>query len=125
MDINSVVLLGRLTRDIDLKSTNGGSIARFTLANGYRKKQGSEYVDAVNFIDCVAFGKTAETVQKYVSKGQRLLVKGELRWSSWETDGKKHSKVEIVIDGFNFIERKENAQSGPSPADVSGLDDIF
>ena len=125
-DLNVVTILGRLTRDVELKQTNGGTVARFSLANGYRKKQGSEYVEATNFIDCVAFGKTGEAIQKYVSKGQRLLVSGELRWSSWESDGKKHSKLEVLVESFNFIERKESGkQSGPTPADVSGLDDIF
>ena len=125
-DLNVVTILGRLTRDVELKQTNGGTVARFSLANGYRKKQGSEYVEATNFIDCVAFGKTGEAIHKYVSKGQRLLVSGELRWSSWESDGKKHSKLEVLVESFNFIERKESGkQSGPTPADVSGLDDIF
>ena len=125
-DLNVVTVLGRLTRDVELKQTNGGTVARFSLANGYRKKQGSEYVEATNFIDCVAFGKTGEAIQKYVSKGQRLLVSGALRWSSWESDGRKHSKLEVLVESFNFIERKESGkQSGPTPADVSGLDDIF
>lgn len=125
-DLNVVTILGRLTRDVELKQTNGGTVARFSLANGYRKKQGSEYVEATNFIDCVAFGKTGEAIHKYVSKGQRLLVSGELRWSSWESDGKKQSKLEVLVESFNFIERKESGkQSGPTPADVSGLDDIF
>ena len=125
-DLNMVMVLGRLTRDVELKQTNSGSVARFSLANGYRKKQGNEYVEATNFIDCVAFGKTGETIQKYVSKGQRLLVSGALRWSSWESDGKKHSKLEVLVESFNFIERKESGpQSGPTPDDVSGLDDIF
>ena len=125
-DLNVVTILGRLTRDVELKQTNGGTVARFSLANGYRKKQGSEYVEATNFIDCVAFGKTGEAIHKYVSKGQRLLVSGALRWSSWESDGKKHSKLEVLVESFNFIERKESGkQSGPTPADVSGLDDIF
>ena len=125
-DLNVVTILGRLTRDVELKQTNGGTVARFSLANGYRKKQGNEYVEATNFIDCVAFGKTGEAIQKYVSKGQRLLVSGALRWSSWESDGRKHSKLEVLVESFNFIERKESGkQSGPTPADVSGLDDIF
>jgi single-strand DNA-binding protein len=125
-DLNVVTVLGRLTRDVELKQTNGGTVARFSLANGYRKKQGNEYVEATNFIDCVAFGKTGEAIQKYVSKGQRLLVSGALRWSSWESDGKKHSKLEVLVESFNFIERKESGpQSGPTPDDVSGLDDIF
>lgn len=125
-DLNVVTVLGRLTRDVELKQTNGGTVARFSLANGYRKKQGNEYAEATNFIDCVAFGKTGEAIQKYVSKGQRLLVLGALRWSSWESDGKKHSKLEVLVESFNFIERKEaGQQSGPTPADVSGLDDIF
>ena len=52
-------------------------------------------------------GQDSRAIHKYVSKGQRLLVEGCLRWSSWETDGKKQSKVEILVESFNFIERKE------------------
>lgn len=115
-DLNRTVLLGRLTRDPELKSTSGGQyFCRFTLANGYKKKQGEGYADAVNFIDCVAWGKTAEAIHKYVSKGQRLLVEGCLRWSSWEgTDGKKQSKVEINVETFQFLQPKtDGGQSEP------------
>lgn len=112
-DINRTVLIGRLVRDPELKSTNGGTyFCRFTLAaNHSQKKQDGSYEDKAGFFDCVAWGKQAEAVHKYVSKGQRLLVEGSLRWSSWEHEGKKHSKVEINVETFNFIERKADSQS--------------
>lgn len=117
-DINRVVILGRLTRPPELKSTNsGGNLCRFSLASNYTKKQGDTYTDAVNFIDCIAFGKTGDAIAKYVSKGQRILIEGCLRWSSWEgNDGKKQSKIEVQVEAFNFIERKGEAQSESTPS---------
>lgn len=128
-DLNNVVLLGRLTRDPELKSTNGGQVfCRFTLASNYsQKKSDGSYDEKPNFIDCVVWGKSAEAVHKYVSKGRRLLVEGALRWSSWEHEGKKHSKVEILVESFNFIERKsDSGMQTPEPtgaARVGGGDD--
>lgn len=117
-DINRTVLIGRLVRDPELKSTNGGTyFCRFTLASNHSlKKSDGSYEDKAGFFDCIVWGKQAEAVHKYVSKGQRLLVEGSLRWSSWEHEGKKHSKVEINVESFNFIERKQDSQPGQGAA---------
>jgi single-strand DNA-binding protein len=117
-DINKTVLIGRLVRDPELKSPSGGTyFCRFTLASNHsQKKSDGSYEDKPGFFDCVVWGKQAETVHKYVSKGQRLLVEGSLRWSSWEHEGKKNSKVEINVEQFNFIERKQDSQPGQGAA---------
>lgn len=112
-DINRVILIGRLTRDPELKSTNSGNyFCRFSLAsnrNIYNKQTG-ESRDEVGFFDCVAWGKSAETIHKYLQKGRRICVEGNLRWSSWEaTDGKKQSKVEINVEGFQFLDAKSDS----------------
>ncbi|HRP70151.1 MAG TPA: single-stranded DNA-binding protein, partial [Turneriella sp.] len=110
-DINRVILIGRLTRDPELKSTNSGNyFCRFSLAsnrNIYNKQTG-ESRDEVGFFDCVAWGKSAESIHKYLQKGRRICVDGSLRWSSWEgQDGKKQSKVEIHIETFQFLDSKQ------------------
>ena len=108
-DLNRVVLMGRLTKDPELKTTaQGQQLTRFTLASNYAAKVGDQWQDKPGFFDCIIWGNKAHVLAKYAVKGQRLLVEGQLRWSSWEgTDGKKHSRIEIHVDGFNFIERKE------------------
>jgi single-strand DNA-binding protein len=115
-DINRVILIGRLTRDPELKSTNNGNyFCRFSLAsnrNIYNRQTG-ESRDEVGFFDCVAWGKSAETIHKYLQKGRRICVEGNLRWSSWEgTDGKKQSKVEVNVEGFQFLDAKQG-EGGP------------
>lgn len=108
-DINRVILVGRLTRDPELKSTNSGSyFCRFTLASNrsiYRKDQDPK--EEVGFFDCVAWGKQAEIISKYVQKGRRVGIDGSLRFSSWEnTEGKKQSKIEIFVENFQFLDPK-------------------
>lgn len=124
-DINKIILIGRLTRDPELKATNSGNhFCRFSLAsnrNVYNKQTG-ESRDEVGFFDCIAWGKAGETIHKYVQKGRRICVEGNLRWSSWEgLDGKKASKVEINVEGFQFLDSKQGeATEGSLAAMDSG-----
>lgn len=115
-DVNVVVLIGRLTRDPELKSTNNGKyFCRFSLASNRQiyNRDTQESRDEVGFFDCVAWGKSAEILHKYVQKGRRICVEGSLRWSSWEHEGKKLSKVEINVEGFQFLDSKPEGQSEP------------
>ena len=108
-DINRVILIGRLTRSPELKTTNNGqSFCRFSLASNRSiyNKQTQESRDEVGFFDCIAWGKQGETIHKYLEKGRRICVEGSLRWSSWEADGKKQSKVEIQVEQFQFLDSK-------------------
>lgn len=110
MDINKLVIIGRLTKEPELRTTTGGkSLCKFSIAvNGYK--------DEVGFFDCIAWDKTAETIAKYVRKGQRIGIDGSIKFSSWESDGKKRSKVEINVDRFQFLDKKADgteSMSGP------------
>jgi single-strand DNA-binding protein len=104
MDINKVILIGRTTRDIELKYTpSGAAVCSFTLANGRKVKD----VEQTSFIDCVAWQKTAEIIAQYVTKGNRIAVEGRLQQRSWtDGDGNKKSKVEVVVENFQFLESK-------------------
>ncbi len=114
-DLNKVFLIGRLTRDPELRSTASGSyLCRFSLASNraYYKKDSEELQEEVGFFDCVSWGKQAEVISKYLKKGRRVGVDGHLRWSQWENqEGKKQSKVEITVENFQFLDPKSNMES--------------
>lgn len=102
---NKVTLLGNLTRDPELRTTpSGRSVCSFSLAvnRTWNNQQGEKQED-VNFFDCTAWGKAGEIINQYTQKGQALLVSGRLNQSTWEQDGKKRSKVDVVVEDFNFI----------------------
>lgn len=128
-DINKVLIIGRLTRDIEIKTTNnGGFVGKFSLASNRKEKSGDTWTEKPGFFDCVVFGKSAEILKQYTRKGSKLCVEGSLRWSSWEgTDGKKQSKVEIHVEGFQFLDAKPQGEQGePQGAahfDTGGMDD--
>ena len=128
-DINKVIIIGRLTRDIEIKTTNnGGFVGKFSLASNRKEKSGDTWTEKPGFFDCVVFGKSAEILKQYTRKGSKLCVDGSLRWSSWEgTDGKKQSKVEIHVEGFQFLDAKPQGEQGePQGAahfDTGGMDD--
>lgn len=123
-DINKCVLIGRMTRDIEIKSTSGGGlIGKFSLASNRKEKSGDTWTDKPGFFDCVVFGKSAETLQKYTKKGSKLCVEGSLRWSSWEgSDGKKQSKTEIQVEGFQFLDAKPSEQGHTSQGSAASFD---
>ena len=96
-DINRVVLIGRLTRDAELKSiASGQSVCKFSLAVNRRKKSGDQWEDEASFFDVVLWGRQGETLHQYLLKGKQVAVDGELRQDRWQQDGQNRSKVEIV-----------------------------
>jgi len=101
--MNKVELLGRLTKDIELKEAkNGKKYAKFTLAV---PKAGDK--DKTNFIDCIVFDKMAETIEKYVDKGKRIIVSGELNIEIYEDkDNNKKTSVSILVNDFYFVDFK-------------------
>jgi len=109
--LNQVTLLGRLTRDPELRQTpNGASVASFSLAlNRSYKDSAGEWQEQTDFIDCVAWGPLAERLEKMVKRGQRLLVNGRLSQRSWEQDGQKRNKIEVVINDMTLIEAAGDA----------------
>lgn len=103
-DLNHVGIIGRLTRDAELKYTNSGSaVCQFSVANNYRKKSGEQWVDEVNYFDVVLFGKSAEAISRYLSKGKQVGVEGQLRQNRWEQDGQRRSKVEIFASNVQLL----------------------
>ena len=108
----------------ELKSTSSGQhFCRFSLASNYSVKSGDTWTEKPNFIDCIVWGKRAETVHKYLQKGSAVIIEGEIRWSSWEgTDGKKNSKIEVQVHDFKFMGAKHDGQSAPTGAGAAHYD---
>ncbi|MCR4676711.1 MAG: single-stranded DNA-binding protein [Sphaerochaetaceae bacterium] len=103
-DINVVVLVGRLTRDCEVRSTQAGmSICRFSVAVNRRKKSGDTWTDEANFFDVVLMGKSADSLKPYLTKGRQVSVEGELRQSRWEQDGQAHSRIEIMANNVQLL----------------------
>ena len=101
MSINRVTITGNLTRDPDLRSTAGGMpVLGFGVAVNDRRKnqQTGEWEDYPNFIDCTMFGARAQSISRFLSKGSKVAIEGKLRWSQWERDGQKRSKIEVIVD---------------------------
>ena len=117
MSINRVIISGNLTRDPELRQTAGGlPVLSFGVAVNDRRKnqQTGEWEDYPNFIDCTMFGSRAENVQKLLSKGSKVAVEGKLRWSQWERDGQKRSKVEVIVDELEFMSQRDKQQQDMS-----------
>lgn len=114
-DINSVVLIGRLTRDIELRySASGFAIGKTGIAVNQNKKDAAgNWTTIGHFFDVTILGKTAENVSKYVKKGSQIGINGHLELQQWEKDGNKYSKVVIVADKVQFCGAKPE-QNAPS-----------
>ena len=110
--MNIVILIGRITKDVELKKTTSGkSVAQFTLAVNRNFKNADGKYDA-DFINCVAFEQRAETISRYVHKGDRFCVNGRLSTRNYERqDGIKATVTEVMVDGFEFLESKKQTTS--------------
>jgi len=130
--MNKVILMGRLTRDPDIRysgTDNQMAVARYTIAVDRRfKKDGGE--DSADFISCVAFGKTAEFAEKYIRKGTKLLVEGRIQTGSYTNkDGQKVYTTDVVVENSEFAESKASSGGGdyksesmPEPISAMGAD---
>ena len=108
-DINSVTLVGRLTRDMELKTTNSGfSIGNIGLAVNSSKKQGDEWVEEANFFDVELLGRRAESLAQYLTKGTKIAVSGSLKQDRWEQDGQKRSRVIITANNIQLLGGNQN-----------------
>lgn len=117
-NFNKVMLMGNLTRDVELSYTpNQTPVAEFGLATNRRWKgqDGSEREETC-FVDCKMFGKRAEVLNKYVSKGNPLFVEGRLVFDSWEAqDGVKHSKLRVTVENFEFLGQMNEERPNERP----------
>ena len=114
MSINRVIISGNLTRDPELRSTAGGmAVLGFGVAVNDRRKnqQTGEWEDYPNFIDCTMFGARAEALSRYLNKGTKVSIEGKLRWSQWEREGQKRSKIEVIVDELEFMSSRGDSSS--------------
>lgn len=112
---NKVILMGNLTRDPEMRMLPSNMpVAQIGLAvnDRWKNKQTDQWEDRANFIDCEAFGRTAENINQYFHKGKPILIEGKLRLDQWEKDGQKRSKLKVVIDRFEFVGGRDDGGGG-------------
>ena len=116
MSINKVIITGNLTRDASLNALPSGTpVCEFGVAVNERRKnrQTDEWEDVPVFVDCNMFGTRAEKIAQYLVKGLKVTVEGKLRYSSWEKDGQKRSKLDVVADDIEFLTARNQDQQQP------------
>lgn len=112
--LNRIVLIGRLTRDPELRYTaNGTAVARMTVAVDRRRNAAGD--KETDYIDVVVWQKQAETCANYLGKGRLVAVDGRLQIRPWEKDGVKHRSAEVVAETVRFLDRPREGGAGPSP----------
>jgi single-strand DNA-binding protein len=114
-NLNKVLLIGRLTRDPESKSTKSGNgVVSFGLAvnRTYTRQESGEKVEETCFLDVEAWGRTGETIARYMKKGRQIFIEGRLKFDSWEKDGQKHSKIRVVCESFQFIDSQGGGAEG-------------
>lgn len=113
-DLNRVTLVGRLTRDPELRQTAGGtSVCSIRLAVTSRVNRGGEWGDQSNYFDITVFGRQAETAETYLSKGRRIGVDGRLSWREWQAqDGTKRQSVEVIANDLFFLDSRGDGDGG-------------
>lgn len=109
--MNKVILIGRLTRNPELRfaPNTGNAVVRFTLAVNRRKQKDKD--QEADFINCIAFGKTAETIAQYLLKGNQIAVEGNIRTGSYDKEGIKRYTTDVLIEKFNFIGNNKSNNS--------------
>lgn len=132
-NINRVILIGRLTRDVETKYTpNGTMVAKFSIAVNSSYKSGDEWKEEAHFFNLTMWGKRAESLAQYMVKGLEVAVDGSLRQNRWaDKDGQAHSNVEVNVENINLLrrpggpdEQREPARKDPPRAkDQAGADD--
>lgn len=115
---NRVMLMGNLTRDIELRYLPSGlAVSDFGLAvNEKRKNNEGVWVEDVNFFNITLFGRTAEVASEYLSKGSPIFIEGKLRYETWEKDGQKHSRVKVIGERMQML----GGRDGSSPSAGGG-----
>lgn len=121
-DINKVILIGNLTRDVgnderDFGYTaNGTARASVSMAVNRSVKHGEEWVDEVSYVDVTIWGKQAENLKPYLVKGQKIAVEGYLKQDRWEKDGQKFSRLSVVAEKVQLIGSKKTDGDGGNPS---------
>src|SRR6185436_12701559 len=116
---NKVLLMGNITRDIELRHlpASNSAVCQIGLAvnRKWRDADSGEMKEEVTFVDCDAFGKTAENIAKFFSKGRPIFIEGRLKLDTWKdkTDGSNRSKLKVVVENFQFVDSKGGGAGGP------------
>ncbi|RJQ46982.1 MAG: single-stranded DNA-binding protein [Gaiellales bacterium] len=119
--INRVVLVGNLTRDPELRHTpSGTALCKLGVAVNDRIKQGDEWVEKANFFDVTVWGAQAESCSRYLAKGRQVAIDGRLDHQTWEKDGQKRSKVEIIAQNVQFLGGRQEGSGGGEAAVGAG-----
>lgn len=115
MSINRVEISGNLGRDPELRATSSGmQVLQFSVCVNTRVKRNGEWQDKPNWVDCTMFGQRAESVSRYIKKGSHVTVAGRLNQNTWEKNGQKRSKLEVVCEDIDFAGgSKADAQDAP------------
>lgn len=115
MSINQVSVTGNLTRSPELRATQGGTaVLSFGIAvNDRRKNASGQWEDVPNFFECVTFGNRATALSDILAKGMKVAIAGKLHYSSWEKDGLKHSKVDIIANDVELMQNRKPQQEQP------------
>lgn len=127
MSINRVTLTGNLTRDPELRSTSSGmSVLRFGVAVNDRRRnqQTGEWEDVPNYVDCIVFGNRADALSRILAKGAKVAVEGKLRYSQWERDGQRRSKLEVAVDEVELMQR-DRPERRQAPQQQAPQDDLY
>jgi single-strand DNA-binding protein len=128
MSINRVNITGNLTRDPELRATaNGTQVLTFGVAVNDRRhnQQTGEWEDVPNFIDCVVFGRRAQSLSNILTKGMKVAIEGKLRYSSWESNGQRRSKIEVIVDEIEFLSRGQGQGGYQSAPQVQAPQDSY
>jgi single-strand DNA-binding protein len=114
---NRVILVGRLTRDVELRYTQSGmAVTDIGLAvSEKRKSQSGEWIEETTFVDVTLWGRTAELAGEYLNKGSPVLIEGRLKLDTWEQEGQKRSKLKVVCDRLQFLSTKPGGGAGSGP----------
>lgn len=116
--MNRVILIGRLTKDPEIRTSGNYTIASFSLAVDRKFKRDGE--PEADFFNCTAFNKTAEFVEKYCKKGTKMVVEGRIQNDNYEKDGVKHYGVKIMVDSLEFAESKSANATPSTKAEITG-----
>ena len=128
MSINRVMISGNLTRDAEIRSTQSGmAILGFGVAVNDRRKnqQTGEWEDYPNFVDCTMFGTRGEKLQPYLTKGTRVAIEGKLRYSTWERDGQRRSKIEVIPEEIVFLSARSTQTAPSQPAAMDAAYGVY
>lgn len=115
-NFNRVILMGNITRDIELRQAGSTSVANVGLAVSRRYTTNDGPQQETTFVDCTAWGKTADIMAQHLGKGDPVMIEGRLTLDQWEQDGQKRSKLKVTIDTFQFVRDKgEGGSNEPAP----------